>query len=800
MKYKLKNKKKNIYIKFRKKHINMLIKMLTREKTFTIRGSSAKSSRIISLFRPNSGKSRTQYSSIRISSNISDNIPPPIFTMPNNRKLTNGMGNKIEREQLYENNMQLRENLNKLERQLKKSKYLNVKTEMELRKKEKLIENLINENSKDEIDQKRIIPVKESVLLTKFKQKYNKIKTDYEKLNSEYNILKANKKLTSIREYQIENEVLNKEIKKIKSLYENSKKYYDKYKDTNEKFKEIKIKFVEQHSIILSYEQKIEMLNEKIKILEEENINIKKDIENERKRFEKYNIKNKILEIKNKKLLDNKKIKEISELEQNNYKKDNEEQKKEIFELKSALNIRISEIQTLQKECDNYKKLIEKIDNTSLEPINYQNFQHFEKKEYPKNADKLELYKSLYEESLIIISSYEKYFKENDINPKNIVKNYGYNGTINSNNKIIYNFNDKIEEKNYLDNNTDAGLSNTNTKVFSNELQNENEIQSDINNEMKEKENFYFLIFIKNLEAKKITSEYMKNKIESIKKLFNDKKSIKKEEFLSPFIKMLIEDMKITKEEDKKQIENFMSEYFDYFQNNYNIFIQQLIEIFDNIINYDSKNTENYLNSLAFNIQKYKNELIQKLKEIDKKNTKIISFQDFYNLISEIKMNINKNLLNFLLFKMKENMNKSYSMFDLNYNIILELLEQKLPDNFEDNIIDDESLDYNNIISEKLSEFKNNMDKNGVNLEEICKNKVQTLLANNKNIEVIEKNDFFKIMEKYNISLDEQIKDIIYKCFISNEFEDNNKNKDISMMDFSKLKDLFLNNYYENNN
>ena len=68
----------------------------------------------------------------------------------------------------------------------------------------------------------------------------------------------------------------------------------------------------------------------------------------------------------------------------------------------------------------------------------------------------MELYKSLYEESLLIISSYEKYFKEKKINPKKIIKKYGYDGTINANNKITYNLNDKIEEKKSLDINSEA--------------------------------------------------------------------------------------------------------------------------------------------------------------------------------------------------------------------------------------------------------------------------------------------------------------------------------------------------------
>ena len=431
--------------------------MLNRNKTFTIRANSAKTNKAFSLYRPGSSKSKTQCSSIRISSIISEKINPSILTtIPNNIKLLNGMGHKIEKEQLYENNMQLREKLNKLEKKLKKLRYINIKTETELREKEKLIRNYINKSTKEKIDENIINPLNKSALLTKFKQKYKEIKADYEKLDNDYNILKSNKKLTSIKEYQIEIELLNKEINKIKSLYENSKIYYYKYKDSIEKLKEVKIKFIEQHLIISSYEKKIEALNEQIKNLTEENNHLKKGMEKNRKRFEKFNIKNKILEIKNKKLVDNQKIKDTYKSEQNDFKKNNEEQKKEIYELKSALNIRISEINNLKKECENYKNIINKLDNNSIEPIKYQIFQHFERKECPKNADKLELYKSLYEESLLIISSYEKYFKEKKINPKKIIKKYGYDGTINANNKIIYNLNDKIEEKKSLDINSEA--------------------------------------------------------------------------------------------------------------------------------------------------------------------------------------------------------------------------------------------------------------------------------------------------------------------------------------------------------
>ena len=807
--------------------------MFKREKTFSVRGYSAKSSRVKNLFRPSSSKAKTQYPSIHINTSASETPPPIIFTMPNNKKLTSGMGNKIEKEQLYENNMQLKESVNKLERQLRKSKYLNVKNEMELRKKEKLIKDYIKENSKDLMENKsnknenKMNPVMESALLTLCKQKYNNIKAQYEKLYADNKILKANIKLTNIKEFQIENDVLNKELKKMKALYESSKAYYDKYKDNMEKLKEMRDKFVEQHTIVLTYEKKMELLNEQIKSLNEENLSLRKNVDNAIKKQEKLNVKNKILEIKNKKLLENKKLKESTEFQQNNYKKDYEDQKKEIFELKSALNVRVSEIQSLQKLCDTYKQLADKKDNTAIQPINYENFKHIEKKSYPQNIDKIELYKSLYDESLLIISIYEKYFNEKNINPKYILKKYGYKGVLNSNNKVAYNLNEKIKEKDEKnnfenDNNTDEILSNTNTKPFSNltfnneninnnEIKNNNENTNNTNNTntneninnddmMKEKENFFLSLFIKNLEARKVSTEIMKKKINDINDSFKDKPKISIEEFTTPFINMLIETMHITQEIDKKHIEKFLYDYLNYLQNNMKEFIDRMNNAFENIIDYDSlQNKEDLLNSLAFNLQKFKNELTQKLKEADKNNLNIVSFQDFMKILSDLGDPIRMELIEFLLYLMKKDTDVKYSMFDFNYNTILDLLERKLPEDYEDNINDNENDEMSQLISNKLSEFKYNMEQERTNLEKVCEEKVKKLEVNGNNFEVIEKNDFFDFMNKYNVSLDEKTKDVIYKLFIVEEPEIN-KNEKMQFMDFIKLKNLFLNNYYEEEN
>ncbi len=91
------------------------------------------------------------------------------------------------------------------------------------------------------------------------------------------------------------------------------------------------------------------------------------------------------------------------------------------------------------------------------------------------------------------------------------------------------------------------------------------------------------------------------------------------------------------------------------------------------------------------------------------------------------------------------------------------------------------------------------MEQERTNLEKVCEEKVKKLEVKGNNFEVIEKKDFFDFMEKYNVELNEQIKDVIYKLFAVEEPEIN-KDEKMQFMDYIKLKNLFLNNYYEEEN
>ena len=169
------------------------------------------------VFRPNSANKR-QFNPIKI--NTSTDMPPPIiFSMPNNPKKLSGMGNKIEREQLYENNMQLKDIINKLKKELAETKNQVVKKDIEIRKKERLIKECSKENDIEAVHELNLEKARESTLLSLCRDKYNELKKIHVKKCEENNILKANIKITKLKEYQIQIDILKKEMEKIRNLY-----------------------------------------------------------------------------------------------------------------------------------------------------------------------------------------------------------------------------------------------------------------------------------------------------------------------------------------------------------------------------------------------------------------------------------------------------------------------------------------------------------------------------------------------------------------------------------------------------
>ena len=145
-------------------------------------------------------------------------------------------------------------------------------------------------------------------------------------------------------------------------------------------------------------------------------------------------------------------------------------------------------------------------------------------------------------------------------------------------------------------------------------------------------------------------------------KAFEGKTESSKEEFLLPFINLFIESMKVTQESDKLIVQTFFNEYIDFLKGNTNDFFNELVIIFDNLIDYTSiENNENLLNALALSLQKYKKGLEKRLKEEDKNGNYLITFDIFRKIVNDINMPLEDDLMEFLLYKMKSSVPENHA-------------------------------------------------------------------------------------------------------------------------------------------
>ena len=768
-------------------------------------------------FRPYSASRRK----LKINSSL-ETPPPIIFTMPNNPKKLSGMGNNIEREQLYENNMQLKDIINKLKRELAETRNQLVKKDLEVKKKERIIKECSKENDIEFVHELNLEKARESTLVSLCKDKYNELKKLYKKKCEENEILKANVKITKIKEFQIQIDILKNEMEKLRSLYlstlEDNKKLYNNTKE----FEALKNKFFEQHKIIKNFMEKCDQYNTDLNDLKEQNsfLQIKLD-QSKRQKKELKNINLK-LKISNEKYLNQKKLRENYILNINDNQKLIDHLKKEKNEYKKLYELKNEECNKLIKNNNMQKdeEIKRKNEKDSLKPFDFNKIIILENKKEDKDTNKLSLYKSLLDESRHKIEIYELYLKKNGVDKNQLIRAFGFDGIMNSNTRInpeilenedaidngdnlgeneingqkINDENNKIKSQDNKENlnqdkteelnkeessknanvgrsttNNDSQASNTATNANTNTLNNPKKLQSIEEKKQEEEEEDNQLlsllhVFVKNIEAQGVTKEQISKKIEDICKIFEDKKETTKEEFIEPFSKMLIEAMKITQENDIEIVNSFLNEFIDSFNGETIMFFNGLVEVFDNVKDYNGINKDK---ELSYELNKYKDQLIISLKKYDKNNNHLITFDILRTIVRDLKMILDDEIMEYLIYRMKKDVPENNTIFDLNYEIIEKLVEK-------------------NEIGEILNNINNNLNKNNTNLDNECKDYVNVVEFQEFKYLIIKKEDFFKVLEKFNISINDELKNSIYELFKVEIEED--KAETINWMEYDKIK------------
>ena len=780
-------------------------------KNYTLNNSSRKASS-----RPKSAAKRHfDY----FKKNFSSNVPPPIIaSMPNNPNKMSGVGNKIEREQLYENNMHLKDIINKLRKELAETKNQIVKKDLEIRKKEKIIKECSKENDLESVHEMNLEKARESTLVSLCKDKYNEIKNKYMKKCEENEILKANIKITKLKEYKIHIDVLKNEMEKIRALYFHTLEENIRLKKENDDYQLLKNKYMEQHNIINNLAIKCNQYNNEINSLKEEKNFLEKTLEDNirsQKNLKRANVK---LKISNKKYLINKKEKENNYINSDDNKKMRRQLKKDLKEYKKLYDLKNVEFNRLVENNKKMKDLKNKNEKPLIKPFDYNQIKVIENKKEDNNSIKLNLYKNLLEESRHKNQIYEQYLKKKGIDKEKLIKAFGFDGVISSStkikqneeiknndeNNIITNINNNLikesNEINNLNNNNDNNMFNieNNEEINKEEtIKNINSIYtiSDLNNnnsnnlntnantvssnnkklpsieEKQEEANSddnqilsLLHVFVKNLEAHGITKEKISQKIEEISKLFENKEEVTKEEFIEPFSKMFIETMEITQEKDIELINNFLNDLVDSLNGETIMIFNGLLEVFDNIKDYAQINKDL---EVSFELNKYKPQLINKLRQYDINNNHIIDFDIFRKIVQDLNLVLEDESMEYLIYQMKKNAPKNSSIFDLNYEIIEKLVEK-------------------NEIAEIFKNIKNSLINNKTNIDKECQEFLNTVEYQELKFLIIKRDDFFSLLDKFNISMSEEQKNSIYELFKIDI--ENDKNGQQNWMEYDKLK------------
>ena len=717
---------------------------------YTLNTSSRKSSK----FRPSSASKRHLN---LFNKYIPKETPPPIlYTLSNqtqNKK--SGMGNKIEREQLYEDNMQLKELINKLRRELAEAKNKIVKKDIEIRKKEKLIKECSKENDLESTHELNLQKARESTLISLFKKNYNELKKSYNKLNEENNNLKSNYTITKVKEYTVQIDVLKKEMEKMRNLYIQTVENNNILNKEVQNLKELKKYFIEQHGIIERFEHTIQSNKEEINNLKKENEDYKNKLEQIQKKQQILKNKNIKLKISNKKYLDIKKNRENYEIFMDDNKRKIETLKKDLDEYKRLYELTRREYNVLVEKRDKKENNQNNafVDNKNIINNPFQAVSVIEVKQESKDSNKLSLYKSLVEEYKHKIDIYEVYFKKAGIDKEALLKAFGFDGVVSastkintneySNNKIDNmnnnnlasietNPNNNINTENSEEINKEQSLKNINNIVPITDTVNTNPSTFDTNQnkntvstsnnfttnnnklssieEEKQDEGQYndenqllslLHVFVKNLEANGITKEQINQKIDEICKLFENRTEATKDEFIEPFIKMF------------------------------------------NINDYSEINKDN---ELSFKLNKYKDELITELKKNDTNNTHLITFDIFRKIVHDLNLLLDDETMEYLIYKMKKEVPENNSIFDLNFEVIEKLLQK-------------------NDIKDTLNNIKKTLEEKNTNLDTECAEFINTFNYQGKKFMIMKKEDFFGICNKYEISVSKEIMEGIYECF-----------------------------------
>ena len=377
-----------------------------------------------------------------------------LLTRPNSnsKKLkSKGMGNKFEKEELYELNQQFKSTINNLKAELYAAKGQINKKDREIKKKERIIKNCYKEiqNPSSEYD-KSFNKAKESTIISLLREQNNNLIKENEQLKHEINKLEMNIKITNINEYQIQVKTLKSEMKKLINLYKNALNENKTLKKKINDLIEFRNKYSQQHNIINKCINKVKNYDRNLFELELANEELINELNKKNKTTQFFKSQNNKLKLSNEKFMKEKKNREYySILNIENVNTINK-LKKELNDYKLLYNLREQQIKKYEENMAQ-KKLNPNI-KEEVKQFDYNKIIYIEKdpNNEGENNDKIKLLKSLLNEKQNELNTLKNYIISKNILPQQIIDEENIIDNSNNNTNNINNVSNSQAMKNEI--------------------------------------------------------------------------------------------------------------------------------------------------------------------------------------------------------------------------------------------------------------------------------------------------------------------------------------------------------------
>lgn len=319
---------------------------------------------------------------------------------------------QAEQEDLIITNKNLLEANSKYKKDLVNSQNKIIQYQKELIKKDKIIQDLVNNSE----ETNNYLKTNETQIIQQLKYKYKELQDIHEQQTNELNQLQKLQKITNINELVLENKILHEQINKFNQMYIDSKEKLINYENFSVEISKLKETISKQDFIILNFKENfktaqndmnnkdkeiseltrlavekqdiINLLNKKLnyqlqlnsklseitKNIENTNeyISMKKDLESKLNTYRKdINYYKEEIEEKNKKIKEMKQT--LSLVDFSKIKKGTEQS--QIFDLRNKLNAEKEQTKKLQEKLKNFEKnrnskIILKSTNSNIGKVN----------------------------------------------------------------------------------------------------------------------------------------------------------------------------------------------------------------------------------------------------------------------------------------------------------------------------------------------------------------------------------------------------------------------------------------------